>query len=163
LDEGNLCKSIHKDEAWNGPNNARITHTYVGGFICPETVDSTKPPPTTTGFLAVIGPHTAWSGAKPRKLADFKDPSKTILVVQVANSGIDWAEPRDLHVGEMPLAINPAAGQGISSNRPGGAWVLFADDHVDFLENSTDPKKLAEMLDIDGPGPSNSATEALSR
>lgn len=163
LEEGNLYKSIHKDEAWDGPNNAKLTDSHLEAFGCPENRDSTKPPPTSTNYLAVVGPHTAWTGAKPRKRSDFKDPSKTILVVQVVNSGIDWAEPRDLYIGQMPFAINPTAGQGISSNRPGGALVLFADAHVDFLENSTDPKKLAEMLDIDGPGPSNSAAEGASR
>lgn len=150
LEEQHLAKSIRRDEAWDGPNNVKLAQTDLEVFSCPENRDSTKPPPTTTAFLAVVGPHTAWAGAKPRKLSDFKDPSKTILIVEVDNSGINWAEPRDLYIGQMPPEINPAAGQGISSVHRGGALVLFADCHVESLPNTTDPKKLAEMLDLDG-------------
>jgi prepilin-type processing-associated H-X9-DG protein len=101
-----------------------------------------------TSYLAVVGPNTAWPGARTRKLADFADPSKTILVVEVANSGINWAEPRDLYVGQMAAGVNSKAGQGISSAHPGGAEALFADGHIEFIPDDIDPKELAEMFEI---------------
>ena len=150
IEEQNLAKSILYNEAWNGPNNANLVKTHLTMFNCPENLALRNRSADLTDYFAVVGPHTAWAGTKPRKLSDFKDPRKTILVVEVANSRVRWAEPRDLNIDRMPMAVNSPGGGGISSDHDGGAWVVFADDHVEFLPNSTDPKKLAEMLDIDG-------------
>ena len=89
-------------------------------FNCPDDPQNAgNRCPNLTSYLAVVGPHTAWSGATPRKLSDFKNPSKTILLVEVANSGIHWAEPRDLYVGSNGgRHINPKVGQGVSSRHP---------------------------------------------
>jgi prepilin-type processing-associated H-X9-DG protein len=151
LDQANLAQTIHMDEPWDSPNNAKSTQLCLVLFNCPDDPQNAGGLSNLTGYLAVVGPHTAWSGATPRKLSDFKDPSKTILLVEVADSGIHWAEPRDLYVGQMSAGINPKVGQGISSGHPGGAvTVLFADGAVQFLPADTDPKKLAELLDLDG-------------
>lgn len=150
VDEGNLAKSFRHGEPWDGPNNVKIAQTPIFAFSCPEDPQSAYGKSRLTSYLAVVGPNTAWAGSKPRTLSEFKNPSKTVLLVEVANSGINWAEPRDLFVDRMSLAINPALGQGISSGHDGGAWVLFADDHVEFLPDTTDPKKLQAMLDLDG-------------
>ena len=150
LDNANLARQIRSDEAWDSPNNAKSTATPMAVFICPDDRHRAKSTPTLTNYVAVVGPHTAWSGAKPRKLSDFNDPSKTILLVEVANSGIHWAEPRDLYIGQMPMAINPKIGQGISSDHPGGVNAEFVDGSVHFMPDTIDPEDLAELLDIDG-------------
>jgi len=150
LDQGNLAKQIRGDEAWDSPNNAKWTAAPFTIFDCPNDKQPAKSPPALTSYVAVVGPHTAWSGTKPRKLSDFNDPSRTILVVEIANSGIHWAEPRDLYIGQMPVAINPKVGQGISSEHPGGVNAVFADGSVHFLPDTIDLKKLAELLDLDG-------------
>jgi prepilin-type processing-associated H-X9-DG protein len=147
LDREQLYNAFHLDEPWNGPNNDRISQVHCDQLLCPSE-------PTVlshTSYLAVVGPNTAWPGAKGGKLADFKDPSKTILVVEVANSGINWAEPRDLYVGQMAAGVNPKSGQGISSAHRGGANALFTDGHVEFIPDNIDPKKLAEMFELNPP------------
>ena len=51
----------------------------------------------TTNYFAVVGPNAAWTGDKPRKLADLgKDAVHTVLLAEMADSGIAWAEPKDL-------------------------------------------------------------------
>jgi hypothetical protein len=146
-----IAAMVHHDEAWDGPNNAKWSQVIFPLFSCPDEPESAGTASNFTSYLAVVGPHTAWSGAKPRKLSDFKDPSKTILLVEVANSGIHWAEPHDLYIGQMAPGINPKTGQGISSGHPGETvTVMFADGAIRFLPATTDPKKLAEMLDLDG-------------
>jgi prepilin-type processing-associated H-X9-DG protein len=150
LGQGNLRNTIRNDEAWNGPNNVKVTNTVVRTFDCPDDPQLATPSPAFTSYVAVVGHHTAWAGATPRKLSDFKSPGNTILVIEAANSGIQWAEPRDLHVGETPLTINPPGGQGISSDHPAGVNAVFADGSVHFLRSDVDPKKLAELLDLDG-------------
>ncbi len=150
LDRSDLANQIRRDEAWDGANNAKLTRTTLPVFTCPTDPQFKESSPDFTSYLAVVGPHTAWSGATPRKLSDFENPGNTILVVESANSGIHWAAPRDLNIGQIPLAINPPGRSGISCEHPGGANVLYADGHVRFLDDSTDRNKLAEMLDIEG-------------
>jgi len=49
-----------------------------------------------TSYFAVVGPNAAWAGEKPRKLADFgTNAASTVMLVEVANSDIAWAEPED--------------------------------------------------------------------
>jgi prepilin-type processing-associated H-X9-DG protein len=135
-----LYSSFNLNEPWDGPNNGLRSQTMFTIYHCP--VSAQQPP--LTDYVAVVGPNTAWPGAKGSKLSDFKDPSKTILVVEVANSGINWAEPRDLSVEEIV--------KGIRGNHAGGFNAVFADAHVEFISDDIDPKKLAEMFEINPRG-----------
>jgi prepilin-type processing-associated H-X9-DG protein len=150
LDQQALYDAFHLGEPWNSPHNSKISQAHWAVWLCP----SDNVVLSHTSYLAVVGPNTAWPGAKTRKLADFADPSKMILVVEVANSGINWAEPRDLYVGQMAAGVNPKSGQGVSSGHSGGAEALFADGHIEFIPDDIDPKKLAEMFEICPPASS---------
>ena len=78
-----------------------------------------------------------WPGNESVRIGDATDgSSRTLLVVEVADSGIEWMEPRDLHIDKLAPNINPTSGQGISSKHPTGANVLFGDGHVGFLRGS---------------------------
>ena len=149
LYQDNLAKQIRSDESWDGPNNAKVADTTLLVFRCPADANS-GPSAAFTDYAAVVGPHTAWSGATPRKLSEFKNPGGTILVIEIAHSGIQWAEPRDLYIGQMPMSVNPKFGQGISSDHPTGVNAVFVDGSVHFIPNSINPKTLAELLDLDG-------------
>src|SRR5207244_10573632 len=55
-----------------------------------------------TSYLALVGPGTAWPGATPIKLNDLGDrAARTIMVLEVAGSKINWMEPRDLEISEL--------------------------------------------------------------
>ena len=98
----------------------------------------------------------------PRSVPDFsKGTSNTVLLVECANSGIHWMEPRDLEFDRLDFTVNGptsrgqsdaarSAGQGISSEHPGGANSLFSDGHVGFVSADVAPEVLKEMLTIDG-------------
>jgi prepilin-type processing-associated H-X9-DG protein len=144
LERKSFYDAFQLDEPWNSPTNAPLSGLQFIDWQCPSDVASES----GTSYLAVVGPDTAWPGERGSKLADFKDPSKTILVVEVANSGINWAEPRDLHVGQMAPRINPKSGQGISSFHAAGVHALFADGHVESIPVDINPKELAKMLEI---------------
>ncbi len=139
------------NEPWNGPNNSRLADIPCEVFSCPA--ESGKRPGITS-YLAVVGANTIWPGAESTKLTDISDvPDDTLLVVEVADSGIHWMEPRDLHVVQMAPTINPAAGQGVSSSHAHVANVLFADGFTYSLSDGISPQDLRAMLTRSGGEP----------
>ena len=57
-------------------------------------------------------------------------------------------EPRDLNMDELPLAVNPTSGRGISSSHPGIALAVFADGHTATLSKHTPPETIRRLLTI---------------
>lgn len=134
-------------EPWDGPHNqARCEHP-IWSYRCPWS--RVMHNSATTSFVAVVGPHTAWPGPTGSKLEDFKDgPENTILVVEVADSRIPWAEPHDLCVGQMPVSPGPPGPSG--SHPRGGFNALFADGTVRYLRADLDAATYWALLSRDG-------------
>jgi hypothetical protein len=81
------------------------------------------------------------------------------MVVEVANSGIHWMEPRDLELSSMALRVNPRQGRGISSHHPHDKWdrpahlcanVVSVDGRAHALWNTIPPRQLRALLTIAG-------------
>jgi len=138
------------DEPWDGPNNSKLHAQIMSLYRCPADEPSANK--TETNYVVVVGPRTMFPGEDPVKQSDIHDgTSNTIMIVEVANSGIHWMEPRDLHVLQMAPAVNPAAGQGISADHLGAAHAVFADGSMHRLnEERLTPKKLDALLSRDG-------------
>lgn len=149
------------DEPWDGPNNRRLGDQILEVYCCPSE-DRPRDPArsqdprwsnesTLTSYLAVIGPETAWPGAMSTSPSDLRDgASATILVVEVANSGIHWMEPRDLHILQMAPSVQAKEGQGISSRHNGGAHALFGDGGVRFVSESLSREQVHGVLTRNG-------------
>jgi prepilin-type processing-associated H-X9-DG protein len=58
---------------------------------------------------------------------------KTILLVEMKNSGIHWAEPRDLDLDNLPPTIDKNRLFESLSAHEGGVFVAFADGHIEHL------------------------------
>jgi prepilin-type processing-associated H-X9-DG protein len=154
-----LQKQYHFDEPWNGPENIGVAlgkrrgrAYYCGGDPCAQNAD-----PTTTSYFAVIGRNTAWRGSTSVKISDLPDNGRnTILLVEAANCGIDWKEPKDLTFEQAAAGINRQPGPSISSSHTlrddyfhhaqKGAYVAFADGHAGSLPESISPAKLKSLL-----------------
>jgi prepilin-type processing-associated H-X9-DG protein len=95
-------------------------------------------------------PSTLWPGTTPGNSEKIgKGASQTAFLVEVANSGIHWMEPRDLEMSSFDPTINSTSGRSISSNHVGGANVAFADGSVRCLSPHTSPEVLKAMLTTD--------------
>jgi prepilin-type processing-associated H-X9-DG protein len=142
IEWGPLYDQLRQDEPWDSPYNAQICgQIAINFFQCPSANHGKND--CTTNYLAVIGPGTAWRKEGPVKLSDLPDGgAHTVMAVEVANSGVHWAEPRELTV-EEALAGLKADFKGkarasdenkpeprISSDHPGKINVLFADSKV---------------------------------
>ncbi len=159
------CDSFYESydfrQPWDGPGNLKLAATkgqcqYY--FHCPADQSLGS----MTNYLAVVGETTAWPGPVPSHVEDFsKGTSHSILLVEQANSGIAWTEPRDLAFDGLDLTIHSASrlgfsrpplgsGQVISSHHPNGAHAVFADASVEFLSADTSDQVLKDMLVIGG-------------
>jgi prepilin-type processing-associated H-X9-DG protein len=136
-------------EPWDGPNNRKFWEQMPITYRCPNDFVS---PPYVTGYAAVVGSETMWSGDKYCPKTAFQDDvSNTIMVVEAHTAQIPWLEPRDLDFGSMSFVVNDRSTQNcVSSLHRGGANPLFADGSVRFLSNDTDPQVLKTLLTIAG-------------
>ena len=151
LEEEDLYKAYDFNEPWDGPNNRKLLDRCPTIFRCPSERNGRERPSSETSYLAVIGPHTMWPGQQCVKFDDVPDGfSHTIMVVEAADSGIHWLEPRDLHVLQMNPAVNPEHGQGISSKHTGRANVALVDGAVWILPDTATTENIKALLTRDG-------------
>jgi len=115
LDHRPLYGMYRFSEPWDGPNNKKLLAYRLPVFECPSV-----PPPRDgiqTSYVAVMGLNTAWADEKTRNLKDFgSNASKTIMLVEVTNAGISWAEPKDLSLDTLDAAESNSSMLAVSSN-----------------------------------------------
>lgn len=144
LGHSNLYARYRFDEPWNGPHNRALASEIPAEYRCPSDTG----PAGDTSYLAVIGPKTVFPGARPISIKDISDGrTVTILLVEAADSGIKWLEPRDMTYAEACRGINAKPGLSISSRHGTGARVLFADGHAEFLSDKTPVERLRLLLE----------------
>jgi hypothetical protein len=167
LDQSALYEQYRFDEPWDGPHNSQLHATPMPVLACPSDRSSKA---RNTSYLAVVGSKAAWLGEQPAGAADFPDGMEsTILVVEVADSGIHWMEPRDLNYDDMSFKLNDRASRSISSHhtKPGegdlGVWpwtktvpyahVAFADGWAKRIRGDTPPETIRALLTTNGGEP----------
>ena len=147
LEQSTLYASYRMDEPWDGPNNRKLIDQEPNTYKCP----SRSPSPSLTSYVVIVGPNTAFPGAKTTKLGDIHDgPAGTILEAEVSNVDIAWTEPRDLDVETMSWAIDDPKRPGISSRHYAGPAVIFADSSYRRLSTYHPPDELKAMTTING-------------
>jgi prepilin-type processing-associated H-X9-DG protein len=145
MDRRGLYDLYRFDEPWDGPNNRKLAEQMPPEYHCPADADARA---GETSYFVVVGPKTIFPGTASVAMSDIPDgPTYTILLVEAADSGINWLKPRDLTYDEARRGINPEMGWGISSNHGGGAIVAFADGSEDMLPNNTPVQQLRLLLE----------------
>jgi hypothetical protein len=145
MEAGHLYKQYRFDEPWNGPHNRKLAARPVDAFRCPADTGRE----TDSSYFVVVGPKTVFPGAVPIRIKDITDGTfSTILLVEAADSGINWLEPRDLSYVEAIRGLNPKSGWGISSHhKGGGACVVFADGSPEMLRDGIPVEQLRLLLE----------------
>jgi prepilin-type processing-associated H-X9-DG protein len=149
-DHPGAYRAYRFEEPWNSARNrsVEVFNVYYDG------TDETSEENHWTSYVAVVGDETMWPIEGGLKQTDVSDGlSQTIILVQVAESGIHWREPKDLHLNRMAKEINSKTTKGISSKHAGGAYVAFADGRVRFLSDNTDWRVLKALLTANGGEP----------
>jgi prepilin-type processing-associated H-X9-DG protein len=157
LEQQPLYDQYRFDEPWDGPNNSQLAGK-IGHwpFRCPSVP---SPRPAVTNYVLVTGDGTAWADGRAPKLDEFTDgPANTIILVEIADSDIQWLEPRDITLEQAMRGINsgphicisswhPARG---NSDRQDSANVAFADGSVGNLKNDFPLAELRKLLTYQG-------------
>jgi hypothetical protein len=152
-EEAAIYRQYNFKEPWDGPNNRRLASSLPDClrspiYHCPSDPLSGR---DGTDYLLITGPGTVFEADHVSKLKEIRDGAEnTIIVVEVAHSGIQWMEPRDLVFEEMDFRINGATGKSISSLHPMGAMHIRADGSVHFLNDSTTERAIRALITIDG-------------
>ncbi|MBN1911315.1 MAG: DUF1559 domain-containing protein [Pirellulales bacterium] len=143
------------DEPWDSKNNKKLADMMSLYYACPGKYDDTPP---WTDYVALIGPGTMWEEGRACKLEDITDgPKRTLMIVEMADSGIPWNAPFDVPLKEV-LAIDPELAKTIRSYhlskyadepQPMGN-VAFADGHVDCVPGPLTPENFKALVTIAG-------------
>lgn len=125
--------------AWNAPANVAISklpcRVYCGLF------NSTN----QSRIIAVTGPGNLFDGMQKRKLKHLtRNPSKIIMLIDVENSGISWAEPKDWTEAEFIQRFN-ARTIGVTSD---GFFAVMADESVQLIEYSRGLNEVLRMFRV---------------
>jgi prepilin-type processing-associated H-X9-DG protein len=151
IGRSDLYEKFHLDEPWDSPHNRQLVDVNIGAYSCPVDLQSNRSRITgETNYVLVVGPHALSHGPDSVRGTDINDRSKAILLVEAADTGIHWAEPRDLNADGMSYRLNDPEYFSISSRHPKGANAAFCDGHVEFLNDSTDPEAIKTMTTIRG-------------
>ena len=126
-------------KSWCDPINHSIASTPVFLFCLSE--DNDGPGRLDTNVFAVTGPGTAFDSERQWTIEDLD--ADTILLVEVANSGIHWMAPGDLDIDHVP----PSLTAGPDSK---GFHVAFADCTVWFLRPDVPLDDLEKLFTVEG-------------
>lgn len=131
IEENGMYSNYRFKEPWNSPHNSKVTAERPEIFHCPSDKQSGE---SDTSYVAVLSPNSVWGINQSKSIDGIKDGTdKTILLIEMKNSGIHWAEPRDLDLSNLPPSIDKQKLFESLSNHIGGVCVAFADGPIEFL------------------------------
>ncbi len=155
-----LCRAFDMSQAWDGPENRKLLLKRPRMLCCPSDSDAWEANSATTNYLAVKGTGTFWQqyGGASTDTHEWQElAARSVLLIETANSGIQWTEPRDLCIDNLEAATDvPSASvvQSVHTHWNGylfkpshGVNVTLADGRVSFLPlDNMSPQKLAYLL-----------------
>ncbi|MCA9270970.1 MAG: DUF1559 domain-containing protein, partial [Planctomycetales bacterium] len=153
LEQHALYDQIRQEEPWDSANNFAYSSTPMPLFKSPRDPNSD---PTLTSYVVVVGADTLFSGGAALGMHDVQDGmSGTILAIEIHNSDIAWAEPRDVLEEDLAFVSNGA--DPLTPNVvPQSGAVLMGDGSVLRFGPETTPEMWRAML-------SHSGGEAVER
>jgi len=95
---------VNFSEPWNSPSNRKVLAEPQYIYKCPADQIACAPDSSTTSYLAVAGRRAPW---RPGRNQGPDDPdlqrqmANSFLVVETTDSGIAWAEPKDIRFDDV--------------------------------------------------------------
>lgn len=150
LGEQGLHDAYDFDEPWNGPSNSQLHGAMPSVMKCPADPNQTG---GTTNYLMIVGPEAIGREGKSLSLDEMASGAfESLMLIEVANAGVHWMEPRDLPYGHLAGGIQGnggAAGLVAGSHHPDGCNAAMCDGSVRFLETTTPRDRLKALGNCD--------------
>lgn len=143
-----FIKSYDFNEPWDGPNNRKLADPIPHCYACP--LDE-KRRPHDTSYLMLTGPGTFCQNDETRSLKDCVDNSETTaIVVEMAESGVHWMEPRDLDIREMSFKVNDYSKPSIRGNLEFEPCIVIAGGWIATVAPKTPEATIKALTTIAG-------------
>lgn len=158
LDEAPLYEEFDLTESWDGPHNRELLRRIPSPYACPPSVSEEEGGESATSYVAVIGEETAWPGASPSRLPDFRDGTSESIIVIECHANIPWTEPRDVSLEEAvtllavtePFSALGHHGQTFFRDHFYGRHFLMVDGSVRYASHHLDGDLARAVLTIAG-------------
>ena len=152
LDEQELYDAYRFDEPWNGAHNTQLAKRMPEVFGYPGE-DNAK-------FLAVTGQYTSWPNQLSSRIEEFwNGTDNAIMLVESADSDVNWLEPRDI-----PREQAMKQKDATAAPRLGGRYtktaIVMASGTMRSLNASLDERTLSRLLRAGPTGETQSAPGA---
>lgn len=141
LEQSPIYDTYDMGEDWDSPVNQEVRLATVPLYRSPN---ATVAAPLETSYVLITGPGTAFDGAKTSGFRDMLDgTSNVVIAVEVDGLGVEWTEPRDIHIDELQAMLD----NNMITGNPGTINVMMADGSVQMIPTPTG-KALADMARI---------------
>jgi hypothetical protein len=159
LEYDDLYERYDFNEPWNGPHNRLLANEipleYCSPLVTADEYDSPfddSPQHAVTPYLAIVGPGTAWPGAKPLTTEDIQHaPNTVIQLIEAANSNVNWMEPRDITYKQAQAGLIVKGKARIQSCHEGHIPALLLSAEVIMLPLNISTDIFRAMLTVSGP------------
>src|SRR5205823_6999655 len=86
-------------------------HRLAYIYQCPTDKAAHAPGSTVTSYVAIVGKRATWRHrmAESTDQRLHKQAAEAFLVIEMANSGIQWTEPKDIDFDDVPALMSIAA------------------------------------------------------
>ena len=148
LERQDLFDRFDLEKAWNSPENIAISETILPIFQCRSSPGEVGP---YSDYVVVVGRDTLFPEDRSIGFGDIHDGlTGTIMVVEVRNSGIRWAEPTDITMEDVLATGINRHDTGCGSHHPMGLNVAFGDGAVTFVGEDIADETLHGLLTRSG-------------
>jgi prepilin-type processing-associated H-X9-DG protein len=150
LEHQQIYEQYKFDEPWDSPHNRAVTSVPIPVYSCPSDPAGAAVP-TPTNYMVITGPETVFDGGEGCQFRDITDgTSNTVLVVEVAGAGVNWAQPVDLDASKLTSPLGARNPNSTGSYHPGGINVAMCDGAVRFLSDSLNAAVFRALITKDG-------------
>ncbi|HMO15846.1 MAG TPA: DUF1559 domain-containing protein [Pirellulaceae bacterium] len=146
IESAHILQRIDLAKPWNDPTNAAAINSFVYAFSSPRCPDSQET--NKTAYVAVVGPDTVITTDGRRTFESIaKGTGLTGVLLEIPESNIAWAEPRDITIEQAIQYIQSFKGSG-------GLCVALADGSVMTIPPSTSAEDIRRLFNCSGDAPS---------